>query len=106
MNKFLKILGVILVVAGSILACFTSIAVASYVSIAVAALGLALTITSVWKEAEKATWKEVVAIVCFALGGLLCGFVGFTESVVSQLIITIGGVISLILGMFMTFKKS
>lgn len=39
MNKFLKIFGVALIVLGSVVSCFTSIAVASYAGVAVAALG-------------------------------------------------------------------
>lgn len=106
MNKFLKIFGVALIVLGSVVSCFTSIAIASYAGVAVAALGLALTITGVWKEATTKGWKEIVTIACFALGGFLCGFAGISESVMSQLILTIAGLVSLIVGLFVTFNKS
>lgn len=106
MNKFLKIFGVVLIVLGSVLACFTTITIASYASIAVAALGLALTITAVLKDTEKKGWKEIVAIICFALGGFLCGFAGISESAVSQIILTISGLVSLVVGLFVTFKES
>lgn len=105
MNKFFKIFGVILIVVGAILASFTSVAIASYSGIAVSALGLALTIIGVWKNAEKKGWKEVVTIICFALGGFLCGFAGITENTMSQLILAISGVAVLIISLLTALKK-
>lgn len=98
MNKFFKILGLILIIAGSALASFTSIAIASYSGIAVAALGLAMSIVATWKGAEKKTWKEVVAIICFAVGGLLCGFAGLSEGILTQVISAVAGLVVLIIG--------
>lgn len=103
MNKFFKILGLILIIAGSVLASFTSVAITQYSGIAVSALGLAVTIISVWKGAEKKTWKEIVAIVCFAVGGLLCGFAGLTDTVMTQIITAVGGLVVLIIGIISSF---
>lgn len=106
MKNFFKILGVILIIAGSILAAFTKIPVAEYSGIAVAALGLALAIVSVWTSSSKKTWKEAVAIIAFAVGGLLCGFSQMSADTVSQLILAVFGVVSLIVGIIVTLVKS
>lgn len=106
MKNFFKILGVILIIAGSILAAFTEIPVAEYSGIAVAALGLALAIVSVWTSSSKKTWKEAVAIIAFAVGGLLCGFSQMSADTVSQLILAVFGVVSLIVGIIVTLVKS
>lgn len=103
MKNFIKILGLVLVIAGSAFAAFTTIPVADYISIAVAALGLALLIVSTLKKAEKKSWKEYVAVALFAIGGLCCGFAGFAESTVTQLITAVAGVVALIIGLISTF---
>ena len=106
MNKFFKILGLILIIVGSAMASFTSIAVTQYAGIAVAALGLATAIVGVWKDAPKKTWKEVVTIICFALGGLLCGFAGLTEGIVTQVIMAVSGLVVLIVGIITSIVSS
>lgn len=106
MKNIFKILGLVLIIGGSALCYFTTIPVADYIGIAVAALGLALTIVGVLKKTEKKTWKEFVAIVCFALGGLLCGFAGFSEEIVTQVISAVFGVVALIAGLIVSFLKT
>ena len=106
MKNIFKILGLVLIIAGSALAYFTTIPVAEYTGIAVAALGLALAIVGVLKKTEKVTWKEYVAIVLFAVGGLLCGFAGFTEALVTQVITAVFGVVALIAGLIVSLVKA
>jgi len=105
MKNIFKILGLVLIIGGSALCYFTTIPIADGIGIAVAALGLALTIVGVLKKTEKKTWKEFVAIVCFALGGFLCGFAGFSEEIVTQVITAIFGVVALIAGLIVSFIK-
>lgn len=104
MKNFIKILGLILLVGGSVLAMFTAIPVADYIGIAVSALGLALLIVSTLKKAEKKTWKEYVAVVLFALAGLCCGFAGFAENTVIQIATAVSGLVALIIGLITTFS--
>ena len=106
MKNIFKILGLVLIIAGSALAYFTTIPVAEYTGIAVAALGLALAIVGVLKKTEKVTWKEYVAIILFAVGGLLCGFAGFTEALVTQVITAVFGVVALIAGLIVSLVKA
>lgn len=106
MNKVFKIIGLVLVVAASIAAYFTDIAVANYIELAVGALGLALTIKGVWGKSEKKTWKEVFTIILFCIGAFLLGFAGVSESVVTQIITAIAGVVSLVIGVIVSFVKN
>lgn len=105
MKNFMKILGVVLLIIGSVLAAFTKVPAAEYTGIAIAALGLATSIVAVWKSSEEKSWKEIVAIVCFAVGGLLCGFSQMTEQVITQLITTIVGVVLLVVGIITSIIK-
>ena len=104
MKNFFKILGLVLIIAGSALCYFSTVPVADGIGIAVTALGLALTIVGVLKKTEKKTWKEYVAIICFAVGGLLCGFVGYSEAIVTQVITAVFGVVALIAGLLISLK--
>lgn len=106
MKNVFKILGLVLIVAGSALAYFTTVPIAEYSGIAVAALGLALSIVGVLNKTEKKTWKEYVAIACFAVGGLLCGFAGFSDAIVTQVITAVFGVVALIAGLIVSFIKA
>lgn len=105
MKNIFKILGLVLIIAGSALCYFTTIPVADGIGIALSALGLALEIIGVLKKTEKKTWKEFVAIVCFAVGGFLCGFAGFTDALVTQIITAVFGLVALIAGLIITFIK-
>lgn len=103
--KFFKILGIILILAGSCLCVFTDVPAADYTGIAITFLGAALEIVAAWKKSETKDWKVIVSICLFAVGGLLLGFMGFNESLVSTIITGVIGIVALIAGLFMTFKK-
>ena len=105
MKNVFKILGLVLIIAGSALCYFSTVPVADGTGIAIAALGLALTIVGTLKKTEKKTWKEYVAIACFAIGGLLCGFAGFSEAIVTQVITAVFGVVALIAGLIVSLIK-
>lgn len=106
MKNIFKILGLVLIIGGSALAYFTAIPIAQYSGIAVAALGLALTIIGVLNKTEKVTWKEIVAIICFAVGGFLFGFAGFSEAILTQVITAVFGVVALVAGLIVSFVKA
>lgn len=101
--KFVKIAGIVLLIAGSALSVFTSIPIADYIGIGMAALGLAGLIVGTYKKAEKKGWKEIATIVLFAAAGLCFGFVGLSGDIMSQLAMAIVGVIVLILGLISAF---
>lgn len=105
MKNFAKIAGIILLVAGTVIAVFTSIPIADYIAIAVDALGLALLVAATLKKPEKRTWKETLAVILFVIGGALCGIAGFAESTVTQLITVVFGAVSLIVGLIMAINK-
>ena len=108
MNKIFKIIGIILVIAGSAIIAFTKIPVADAVGIAIAALGLATTIVATWKKSESKTWKEGLSIALLVAGAFLLGFAGFSETVVTELITAIVGVVVLIVGLItsLTIKST
>jgi len=105
MKNVFKIIGLVLIIGGASLCYFTTVPIADGIGIAVSALGLALTIVGVLKKTEKKTWKEFVAIACFAVGGLLCGFAGFSEAIVTQVITAVFGVVALIAGLIVSLIK-
>ena len=105
MKSFAKILGIVCLIGGSALAAFTAIPIADYIGIGVAALGLALLIGSTWKKAEKKTWKEIVAIILFAVAGFLCGFAGIADTVFTQVATAIFGIVSLVAGLIVSAIK-
>lgn len=99
MKNFVKILGIILLIAGSALSVFTAIPLADYIGIGVAALGLAFLIGSTLKKVEKKTWKEYLAVILFAVAGFCLGFVGFTQELFTQIATGIAGIVALIAGL-------
>ena len=103
MKNFARIAGIVLLVIGTALAVFTSIPIADYIGIAVDALGLTLLVATTLKKPEKRTWKEVVAVILFIIGGALCGLAGIAESTMTQLITVVFGAVSLIVGLIVAF---
>ena len=101
----MKIAGIVLLIVGGVLVNLTSIPLADYIGIASAAFGLAFTIVGVWNTSEKKTWKEIVAIVCFAVAGFSLGFAGVSEEIMTKIITLIVGLVGLILGIIATIKK-
>ena len=105
MKNFVKILGIVLLIAGSAVSVFSSIALVDYIGIAVDALGLALLIVGTLKKAEKKAWKEILAVILFAIAGFCCGIAGIAEGTVTQLATAIAGVLALIIGLVFVVKK-
>lgn len=102
-DNIVKIIGIVLLVAGSALSVFTSIPIADYVGIGLAALGLAALIFGTYKKAEKKGWKEIVTIIAFAVSGFLFGIVGLSGDIYSQVAMAVVGVVTLILGLITAF---
>lgn len=105
MKNFIKILGIVLLLVGSAVSVFSSIPLVDGIAIGVAALGLALLIGSTLKKVEKKTWKDYLAVILFAVAGFLCGLVGFTEGLFTQIATTVAGLVALIISLVVTKKK-
>lgn len=103
MKNIVKIIGIVLLIAGSALSVFTTIPIADYIGIGLAALGLAALIVGTYNKAEKKGWKEIATIALFAVSGFCFGFVGLSGDVMSQLAMAIVGVITLIIGLISVF---
>lgn len=106
MKNFLKIIGIVLLVAGSSVAVFSTIPMADYLGIAADAFGFALLVGATLKKAEKKTWKEYLGVILFAVAGLCCGFAGLAESTMSQIVSLVSGLIALILGLISVKKAN
>lgn len=105
MNKLFKIIGIILLIVGVVVANYTKIPMADYISIAIAGVGFALTIVGVLKSTDKKTWKEYSVVIAFAVGGLCCGFAGLTEDTVLKVITAAVGLVGIILGLLISTVK-
>lgn len=105
MNKLFKILGPVLILIGSAVAYFSPIAIVDYIGIAVAALGLAMSIVTVIKKAEKVDWKIILTVVCFAVGGFCCGIAGIAEDKMTTLIMAVVGLVGIVVGLIGTIAK-
>lgn len=105
MNKIFKILGPILILLGSVVAYFSPIAIADYIAIGVAALGLALSIIAVTRKAEKVTWKVIVPIIAFAVGGFCCGIAGIAEDKMTTLAMAAFGLVGIVIGLITSVAK-
>ena len=102
MKIFIKILGIALLIGGSIFSSFTTVPLADCISIGVAALGLALLIVGTLKKAEKKTWKEYVAVILFAVAGFCCGIAGIVDETFTQIATAVAGVVALVIGLITT----
>lgn len=105
MNKLFKILGPVLILVGSAVAYFSPIAIVDYIGIAVAALGLAISIVNVIKKADKVDWKIIVPVICFAIGGFCCGIAGIAEDQMTSLIMAVIGVVGILVGLITSVIK-
>lgn len=106
MKNSCTILGVIALIAGAVIANFTSIPFATYIGIFGEVLGVVFTIIGAWKKAEKKTWKEVVTIICFIIAAVCLGIAGVSKDIAVQIATAVAGVVALIVGLLATFIKT
>lgn len=106
MKNFVKILGIVLLIAGSVVSVFSTVTLVDCIAIGVAALGLALLIGSTLKKVEKRTWKEYLAVILFAIAGFLCGIAGIAEGTFTQIATAVAGLVSLVIGLIVSAKKA
>lgn len=104
MNKVLKIIFVVLVVAGAILAAFSDVPVVEFGGLALAFVGAALACVDVWRKSEKKDWKVIVSIVLVAVGAFGLGLAGVAGETVTTIISAVAGFVALILGIVMSLK--
>lgn len=105
MNKIVTIIGVVLVVAGAIIATFANIAMADILGLATSMVGAGLTCTGVIKKSEgKSKGLTYASVAMIAVGSFIMPFVGIAETTVTQLITVVGGLASLVTGLFVSYK--
>lgn len=106
MKNFIKILGIVLLIGGSVVSVFATVPLADCIAIGVAALGLALLIVGTLKKVEKKTWKEYLAVILFAVAGFLCGIAGIAEGTFTQVATAVAGIVALVIGLIVSTKKA
>lgn len=97
-KNVLTIIGLILLIAGSAVACFTEIA-GDVPALAVASFGLGLLVVSTVKKAEKKDWKLYLSIVFVCIGGFMCALAGLAESTMTQIITLVISFVTLVIGL-------
>lgn len=88
--------GVALIVAATIVAQFTGVAVASWVELAGFAIGLACCIVGIVSKAEKKDWKLYVSIIGIVAGSTLLVFAGIAKDTITTIITAVFGLVALI----------
>lgn len=99
MNKLFKILGPVLILIGSIVAYFSPVPIADYIGIGAAAIGLTLAVIATVKKADKITWKVIVPIPCFIIGGIACCVAGISEEQMTTLAMAVIGAVGIFVGL-------
>lgn len=103
-NIFIYI-GVALVIAATIIARFTDVAVATWIELAGFAVGLALCILGIVKKSEKKGWQLYAAIAGIVTGSVLLAFGGIAEDTITTLISLVAGLVAMILGLLPVVLK-
>ena len=106
MKNVWSIIAVACIVAGCVVAHFSSIAIVDYSAIAVMSFGFVTLIINTIKKADNKGWKEIVGVLLFAVAGGCCAVAGIAQDTMSQLITLVAGLITLIAGLItISIKK-
>lgn len=103
MNKFLGILGALLMVVAISIGEFATFPASSIVEIAVAAFALTTIIIGVVKNAKERnnlSWKTVVVIVLASVAGVLCCIGGLSQNIFQEIAGAVLALLSIIFGIF------
>lgn len=96
-NKVFLIIGIILLVVGCIVACFTDI-YKDIPALAGASFGLGMIVMSVWNSSDIKGPKVIVSIVCITVAGFFCAVAGLAQETMTSLIAAVIAVVLLIIG--------
>jgi hypothetical protein len=106
LKNIITILAVACIIAGCIIGCNSSLAIADYGAIALEAFGFTVLVIKTVKKAEKKTWKEYTGIILFIVAGVCCGVAGIAEATMTTIITTVAGMVALIIGLVVVKKKN
>ncbi len=98
MKNVWKWIGIICLVAGSALACFTNIA-NDVPALFVAAFGFGALVVSTWEKSNK-KWLDVLTLIFICIGGFACAVAGLSQDLGTTLIASIIAIVTLIIGIF------
>lgn len=104
MNKILKWVCIVLVVAGAVVSYFSNIAIVDMVALAVSFGSAGILCATTINKSERKDWKTYVSVICIALGSFGLCFAGVSTEIVSSLISGIAGLVAMIIGIITAIK--
>lgn len=99
MKNIFTYLGIVLVVAASVIGSFTGVEVSRWVEFSGYAVGLALCTVSIVDRAKSKDWKLYIALSGVAIGTILLVFAGISESTITSIMAAVFGLVALIAGL-------
>lgn len=95
-EKIATVVGIILVILGTIIGVATGYVAADITGLAIALLGAGAVAYGMWKNRnkEKPAWLSILSIVLICAGAFIAGFTGFAEE---AMISIVGAVVSIVL---------
>lgn len=105
-NKLFLILGIGLVVIGSIISAIANFENSAIIGFASVMLGAGISCSELWEKRDKSksSWLAIIALICIGLGCFCLGFMGFAETTVISIISGVIGFVVIIIGI-LTFQK-
>lgn len=103
-KRILLIIGLVLVVVGTIFANLANLTLTDTIGFAVTMFGAGLAAASLYnkRDKSKATWWTILSMVLIGLGAGLLGFGGFVEETMTTIITSIFGIVSIIAGLIVS----
>lgn len=98
--------GIIALVIGCAVACFTDIA--DIPALVVAAFGLGAMVVSTWEKSEKKGPVTIISIALLCIGGFFCAVAGLGQDVTLQVVSCVIALVTLLIGILLpkVIKKS
>lgn len=105
MKNILVYLGVVILIAATIVAQFTTVPNADFIQLAGLAVGLALAVIGTVKKAEKKDWKLYSSIAGVIVGSMLLVFAGVTEEKITTIMTLVAGLVVIVISILPTIIK-
>lgn len=99
------IVGLIMLIAGVVMAQVGSFQLADISGFAVTMFGAGLAAATLWskKETGSKTWLCLLGVVAIGIGAFMLGFAGFAEATMTVVITSVFGVVAVILGVIASY---
>lgn len=107
-KNYLLVIGLLLVVAGVVIAYCANFALADITGFAVTVFGAGVATANLWdkRDPEKKTWLSVTSVVLIAAGSFILGFGGFSENTMTTIISSVMGFVAIIAGLITGYLQA